>query len=47
MRIEISPGTLILFLFAYIILVVILLEICYFESTLNEVIVLLNNLNGC
>ncbi len=46
MKVEIDLGILTLMLFLYILIVVVLLEIIYFESTLNEVIILLNNLQG-
>ncbi len=46
MKLEVDMAMLVLFLFTYILLLVVLLEIYYFEMKLTDVIVLLNHLAG-
>jgi len=46
MKVEIELVTLILFMFLYLLVAIVLLEIIYFESKLNEVIILLNHFIG-
>ena len=46
MKIEVDIGILILFLFSYILMAVILLEIYYFELKLRDLVGLVNHLIG-
>ena len=46
MKIEIDVGILILVLFLYILIAIVLLELVYFENTLKELVLLMNNIRG-